>query len=114
MRARLKSSHRQPWVVVRCSPTLDVLGESVMRSPGLLFSQGFAEAVTELRQCYDVIVADGPVIGVGADHKPLDATTDGLVFVIRAGAPLGEALDRATRYFKRKEFIAAVSSEQRR
>ncbi len=111
MRTRIKTGQHHPWVVVRCSPSLHVLGEGVVRSPGILFSQEFSEAIAELRRCYDVIVADGPVTGIGAEHRPLDAASDGVVFVIPKDAPLGEGLDRASKWFNRKELMAAVPAE---
>jgi Mrp family chromosome partitioning ATPase len=111
MRNRLKLGERRPWVVVRCSDSLHVLGEGIVRSPGILFSQEFSDAVAELRRCYDVIVLDGPLAGVGADHKPIDAVTDGIVYVVKPGSPPEQGLDRASHWFKRKDLVAAVPAE---
>ena len=111
MRARVKLEARRPWAVVRCSESLHVLAEGIVRTPGILFSQEFSDAVSELRRCYDLIVLAGPATGGGAEHKPLDAVTDGIVFVVEPGAPLGQALDRAAQWFKRKELVAAVPAE---
>lgn len=107
MHARTRKSERKPWVVVRCSPNLDVLAEGIVRSPGVLYSQQFSEAVAELRRYYRVIVCDGPIIG-GADAKPLDAVTDGLVVVGASQQALMSSLDRAAKWFGHKQLFAAV------
>jgi Mrp family chromosome partitioning ATPase len=107
MHARTRKTEKKPWIVVRCSSNLDVLAEGIVRSPGVLFSQQFAEAVTELRRYYKVIVCDGPVVG-GADAKPLDAITDGLIVVAPSQRALMNSLDRAAKWFSHKQLLAAV------
>jgi len=111
MRMRSKTGIAPPWVVVRCSETLHVLAEGVVRSPGILFSQEFSDAISELRRCYDVIVLDGPISGIGADHKPLDSVLNGVVFVVESSRHLADGLDRASKWFKRKELVAAIPAE---
>lgn len=106
--ARIRSGERAPWKVVRCTANLDVLAEGFMRSPGVAFSREFSEAVSELRRGYDFIVADGPTASAGADCKPLNAFADGLVVAVRPGAKLADAIERAARWFTRKELMAAV------
>jgi hypothetical protein len=111
MRARIRTGTKKPWTVVQCSPTFHVLAEGIVRSPGIAFSQQFSEAVNELRNYYDVIVADGPVVGFGVDHKPLDAVADGLVLAVEPKAPLNPALDQAHKLFGKKELVAALAAE---
>jgi Mrp family chromosome partitioning ATPase len=111
IRRRIRGGERKPWVVVRCSPTLDLLVEGALRSPGVLFSQEFGDAVRELRRTYDIIVIDAPVIGSGIEHKPIDSVTDGLVVVGRIGDELSEILKRTARRFQPKALVAAVHSE---
>jgi polysaccharide biosynthesis transport protein len=107
MHARTRKAERKPWIVVRCSSNLDVLAEGIVRSPGVLYSQQFSEAVAELRRYYKVIVCDGPVVG-GADAKPLDAVTDGLIVVAPSQRALMNTLDRAAKWFGHKQLLAAV------
>jgi Mrp family chromosome partitioning ATPase len=112
MHARTRKGPKRPWIVVRCSATLDVLAEGIVRSPGVLYSQQFAEAVSELRQYYRVIVCDGPVVG-GADARPLDAVTDGLVVVAPSERKLMNSLDGAAKWFGKKQLLAAVPAVTR-
>ncbi len=109
--ARIRDRSRGPWTVAQCSPSLHVLAEGIMRSPGILFSQGFAMAVAELRTRYDFIVADGPTVGTGGDLKPLNGLTDGVVVVVHPKGDLPAALDTAAKWFTQKEFAAAVFAD---
>jgi Mrp family chromosome partitioning ATPase len=112
MHARTRKGEKKPWIVVRCSPNLDILAEGIVRSPGVLYSQQFAEAVSELRHYYRVIVCDGPLVG-GADAKPLDAVTDGLIVVAPSQRALMNSLDNAARWFGKKQLLAAVPADSR-
>jgi Mrp family chromosome partitioning ATPase len=107
MHARTRKGEKKPWIVIRCSPNLDVLAEGIVRSPGVLYSQQFAEAVSELRNYYRVIICDGPIVG-GADAKPLDAVTDGLIVVAPSQRALMNSLDNAAKWFGKKQLLAAV------
>jgi Mrp family chromosome partitioning ATPase len=111
LRARRRAASHTPWKVVRCSDALHVLAEGVVRSPGILLSREFADAIAELRGSYDVIVVDGPIAGLGVETKPLDAVTDGIAVVARSGVQPGEVLDRARGWFGRKELFAAVPAD---
>ena len=111
LRARRRAATRTPWKVVRCSDALHVLAEGVVRSPGILLSREFADAIAELRGAYDVIVLDGPIAGLGIEIKPLDAVTDGIALVARGGTQPADALDRARGWFGRKELFAAVPAD---
>jgi Mrp family chromosome partitioning ATPase/capsular polysaccharide biosynthesis protein len=112
MHARTRKGQKKPWIVVRCSPNLDILAEGIVRSPGVLYSQQFAEAVSELRNYYRVIVCDGPIVG-GADAKPLDAVTDGLIVVAPSQRALMNSLDNAAKWFGKKQLLAAVPADPR-
>ncbi|HEX9298375.1 MAG TPA: hypothetical protein VF881_21205, partial [Polyangiaceae bacterium] len=81
MRQRMKASNTQPWTLVRCLPKLHVLAEGLVRSPGLLPSVQFVDALTELRPYYDVIVVHGPIAGTSVDTRALDQLCDGIVLV---------------------------------
>jgi Mrp family chromosome partitioning ATPase len=112
MRARIRTSAKTPWAVIRCSPTLDVLGEGLVRTPGMLFSREFAEAIQEMRRVYDLIIINSPMANATADHRPVDAVADGLVIVAPKGEVLADSLDRAAQWFKPKDFVAAVHSDE--
>jgi Mrp family chromosome partitioning ATPase len=111
MHKRLNQRKRSPWALVRCSASLHVLGEGLVRAPGLLSSVPFREAVAELRQYYDLIVADGPFSGASVDTKALDTVADGLVLVVREGQPLPKVMAQASKWFSQKELMAVVSAK---
>jgi Mrp family chromosome partitioning ATPase len=111
LRARIRRKTREPWIVVRGAPNLDVLAEGTLRSPGVVFSVEFSEAINELRRAYDIIVVDAPMSGSGSEYKPIDAVTDGLVAVGRPGGQLSETLERTSRLFQQKALVAAVHAE---
>jgi Mrp family chromosome partitioning ATPase len=109
LRARLRPGPKKPWTVMRCTDKLDVLAEGSIRTPGVLMSQEFANAVAELRSFYDVIVIDSPVDGSGGlEMKPIDAVTDGIAIVAPDAASLREALDRGMSWFGQKKLMVSV------
>jgi Mrp family chromosome partitioning ATPase len=81
LHARIHSGQRPSWAVVGCTPTLHVAAEGMMRSPGLLGSQFFDEAVRDFKSYYDFIVIDGPSSSLEVDSGPLNAVSDALVVV---------------------------------
>jgi Mrp family chromosome partitioning ATPase len=74
-----RNSHSRPWAVVRCSPTLQVLAEGRMRSPGLLGSDDFARAMAELIEQHHVIVMHAPSIDRQADLRAIDVLAEAAV-----------------------------------
>jgi Mrp family chromosome partitioning ATPase len=70
----------RPINVLRCSPSLHVLGESVIRSPGIVLSVVFELAISTFRGYFDVIVIDGPPAVPSLDLRAIDALVDGVVF----------------------------------
>jgi len=109
MRQRIKATTPTPWTLVRCLPNLHVAAEGLMRSPGLLSSAQFVEALSELRPYYDVIVAHGPVAGHGVDTQALDGMSDGMVMVGLKESTPSEVLDEAARLFTTKQMLAVVT-----
>ncbi|HMJ53650.1 MAG TPA: hypothetical protein VK540_16295 [Polyangiaceae bacterium] len=105
MRRRMNGSPAGPWTIARCAPTLYVLAEGLVRSPGLLPTVQFADSVHELRRAYDLIVIDGPAGGMSVDTRALDAVTDGIVL-----AGESDLLDRASSWFGKKQLMAVVSA----
>lgn len=113
LHARIRTGERTPWTVVRCTPNLHVIGEGFMRSPGVALSREFADALADLRGAYDFIIADGPIAGAGADSKPLNAYADGLIVAVLPGQSLPDAIERAAKWFSRKDLMAAVTFDER-
>jgi Mrp family chromosome partitioning ATPase len=94
------------WTVIECSPTLHVLAEGIMRSPGLILSVRFEESLLTLRTYYDLIVIDGPPASAEVDCRALAGVVDGAIVVSpAAGAP---DLARACSLFPDKRFSTVV------
>jgi Mrp family chromosome partitioning ATPase len=78
----------QAWTVVEVGPTLHVLGEGIMRSPGLILSMQFEESIRSFRAYYDLIVLDGPDLSSEVECRALANAIDGVVYVAPAlGSP---------------------------
>lgn len=94
------------WTVIECSPSLHVLAEGIMRSPGLILSVRFEESILSLRTYYDLIVIDGPSASAEVDTRALAGVVDGAIVVSpAAGAP---SLARACSLFADKAFSTVV------
>ena len=97
------------WNVVRCQPALDVLGEGIMRTPGLMVGPHFAASVTELSMLYAFVVIDGPSLQDAGDCRALDAMLGATIFVhTRKRA---SELSRAATLFAKKRFSWTVACE---
>jgi Mrp family chromosome partitioning ATPase len=81
--ARTRSANAPGWLVTRCSPSLDVLAEGAVRSPGLMASKQFEDCFTELRNHYDFIIVDGPPLSADTECRVLDDVSDGLLLVAK-------------------------------
>jgi Mrp family chromosome partitioning ATPase len=77
--ARLHSRQAKPWILVRCSPNLQVLAEGRLRSPGLVASSGFERAVHELAQAHHVVVIHAPALDRAVELRALDTMTQAVV-----------------------------------
>jgi Mrp family chromosome partitioning ATPase len=107
IRARISGGARQ-WTVLGASKSLNVLGEGVMRTPGLLLSQQFSDSVRELRSYYDFIVIDGPSASLQVESQALDAVCDAVIFVCgKNGSP---ALVPLEALFPVKKFKTIVTA----
>ncbi len=111
LRSRLRNG-RKPWNVVHCASSLDVLAEGPVRSPGVLLSQEFANAIAELRTCYDVIVLDSPVAGHGVETKPINAVSDGIAIIAASQSVLRDVLERAMSRFGQKKLMVAIPATE--
>ena len=108
LRARGNREADRRWTVIGCGKTLNVLGEGMMRTPGLLLSQQFSEALGELRNYYDFIIIDGPSTSLQVESQALDAVTDGVIFVSdKPGTP---ALARVQSLFGQKRISLVVNN----
>jgi Mrp family chromosome partitioning ATPase len=111
MRRRMAAGTKKPWVLFRCATNLHVLAEGLVRSPGLLTSVQFGEAIAELRSYYDVIVADGPIAESTIDTVAFDALMDGVVLVGAVGSSPGKLLEDASKWFAHKQLMAVISAD---
>ncbi len=100
------------WVVVECLPTLHVLAEGRVRSPGLLHSFQFETAVNDLRRHYELIVIDGPPLSANTDMRALEAVVDGIIVVQSPGGREPSAVERAL--FGPKLLKIVIADEARR
>jgi Mrp family chromosome partitioning ATPase len=82
LHARIHDGTKPRWDVVECTARLHVLAEGRLRSPGLLWTFEFANAIGELREHYDVIVIDAPAHCTEVDERALDDVTDAVVVVV--------------------------------
>ena len=104
---RGKSSAKpDAWTVVECTPTLDVLAEGIMRSPGHILSVQFESSVRSLRSYYDFIVIDGPDTKEEVECRALANVIDGILLVAPAnGSP---SIAHSVELFPDKRFSTIV------
>jgi len=84
--ARRHAKQPEPWVVMRCSANLQVLGEGRFRSPGLVASREFEGAILELREQHHIVIIHAPSFARSEDLKPLGPLAQGVV-VVQPGQP---------------------------
>jgi len=108
LRNRIQGSKDGRWHVVECLKSLHVLAEGVMRSPGLLLSNQFEQAMRELRSYYDIIVLDAPLAPGEADGQALADVLDGAVVV----GPQDRATEivEVSRIFSGKKLIRVLET----
>ena len=107
LRSRIQGAKEGRWHVVECQPSLHVLAEGVMRSPGLLLSNQFEQAIRELKSYYDIVILDAPLAPNEADGQALVDVLDGIVVL----GPESRAAEIAevSRIFQGKKFVRALS-----
>jgi Mrp family chromosome partitioning ATPase len=106
LRARAQRSS-DPWTVMECTPTLHVLAEGIIRSPGTILTVQFDKGLKQLRTYYDVVVLDGPDTSAHAECNALSTVVDGLVSVEALGGASDSA--RIAELFPTARFTATVS-----
>lgn len=86
---RSGDNDEMPWLVVECIPTLHVLAEGVIRSPGAILSQQYEECIKELKGNYDFLIVDGPAVTSEVECRAFAQLVDGVVVgTPRAGMEL--------------------------
>jgi Mrp family chromosome partitioning ATPase len=85
--ARRHDRQARPWVVVRCSSTLQILAEGRMRTPGLLASDEFERAIRELGEQHHVLVMHAPSLDRPTDLQVIDALAQAAVLLTVKEAP---------------------------
>ncbi|MET0342973.1 MAG: hypothetical protein ABW252_18345 [Polyangiales bacterium] len=98
------------WTVLRVAPTLDVLAEGRFRTPGMLYGSVFAVALHELRDHYDVIVADGPVVETSEAAAAFAQVVDGIGYVTSGLPSIRVPRERALARFKDKPLFKVMTS----
>jgi hypothetical protein len=92
---------------MECTPTLHVLAEGIIRSPGTILTVQFDKGLKQLRTYNDVVVLDGPDTSAHAECNALSTVVDGLVSVEALGGASDSA--RIAELFPTARFTATVS-----
>jgi Mrp family chromosome partitioning ATPase len=85
MERRHAKSH-EPWVLMRCSANLQVLAEGRFRSPGLIGSKEFEQALIELREQHHIVIVHAPALSRPDDLRAL-ANLGQAVLLVEPGKP---------------------------
>jgi Mrp family chromosome partitioning ATPase len=105
LRAR---AYNDQWHVVEISPTLHVLAEGIMRSPGLILSSHFEDSLRSFRSYYDFVIADGPLVSAEVDCRAFDAVIDGVAIVTTT--PASPWLSGSLALFSDKRYSTVVAT----
>ena len=95
--ARKQNGQPRPWVVVRCSPNLEVLAEGRMRSPGLNASDEFQRAVQELLEQHHVVIIQAPALDKPDELRRISPLAQAVVAATPSQAPTIQFGDNALR-----------------
>jgi Mrp family chromosome partitioning ATPase len=107
LHSRVHSEEGKKWSIIGCSPTLHVLAEGVMRSPGMILSKQFERSLRDLQKYYDLIIIDGPDTSFQFDCRALDSLAEGLVLVCKSPDDPDTAAGAAL--FSSKRFSTVVA-----
>jgi Mrp family chromosome partitioning ATPase len=102
-----------PWGIVRLGPSLSLLAEApdAAANPETILSTHFDAALLALRRSYEYVVVDGPAIIGAGDATALEAVSDGVLLLARAGRTQGAALLRATRLLSDAKVLGVVLTD---
>jgi hypothetical protein len=104
LRAR---AYNDQWHVVEITPTLHVMAEGIMRSPGLILSSHFEDSLRSFRSYYDFVIADGPLLSAEVDCRAFDSVIDGVAIV--STSPASPWLSGSPALFSDKRYSTVVS-----
>jgi len=109
IRQRMNGRGR-PWGVIGLGPSLAVLADPPGDDsyPSALHSLHFEAAVQALRRNFDYVVIDGPRVLGSGDANVIEATSDGVLLVARAGTTKGAALCGASRQLGERRILGVV------
>jgi Mrp family chromosome partitioning ATPase/capsular polysaccharide biosynthesis protein len=98
----------ESWTVVHCSKWLDLLAEGGIRSDEALLTRKFRSCVMAIKDHYDIVVINGPLLTQESECRVLDGVADGIVIVGGRGEP--SVRERAERLLSPKCFTAVVAA----
>jgi hypothetical protein len=104
LRAR---AYNDQWHVVEITPSLHVMAEGIMRSPGLILSSHFEDSLRSFRSYYDFVIADGPLLSAEVDCRAFDSVIDGVAIV--SPSPSSPWLSGSPALFSDKRYSTVVS-----
>ena len=104
------SGQRRPWRVVGCGAHLSVLAEGRVRTPGMLLSEQFSSALADLRNNFDIVVVDGPVVGSDSETQAFGQLADGVVFALPPTAQISDAVATTAKWFGNKQLVTVLTS----
>ncbi|HEV8244228.1 MAG TPA: hypothetical protein VGP93_00530, partial [Polyangiaceae bacterium] len=109
LQARSEGKLFAGWSVVRCTPSLDVLAEGSMRTPGAVAGEQLASAIRELALHYTFIIIDAPALQAASDCRSLDAVCEGVILVHSREQTY--ELSRAAALFSKKRVWTTIQGE---
>lgn len=95
---------QSPWHLIECLPFLHIIGEGIIRAPGVILSHEFETCVRDMRSHYNVILIDGPPISNQAETRAFAQVLDGVIVCAPKGATDEVAWSRSL--FKNTRFFA--------
>ena len=108
MRSHIRDEMPGGFSVMQCSPSLFLLGEARIRSPGLLRTMEFENAVNLLRQHHELIVIDAPTVSLSTEFRALEAVADGVLLAASDHAQGENALRQLKPIFGSKILAAII------
>lgn len=102
-----------PWGVVRLGPSIALLAEPTDRAacPEAIHSTHFQAAISALRRGHEYVVIDGPAILGSGDANVIEAVSDAVLLVVRAGSTRGAALTQAMAQLGSQRVMGAVLND---
>lgn len=83
LQTRSRETEDIGWSVLRCTNSLDLLGESALRAPDALRGAEFEHCIASIRRNYDIVILNGALLSQFDDWQAIAAVSDALVAVSR-------------------------------